>query len=239
MSMLHRTIHPEVRVLDEKAGVVEYIASDETLDSYREVIKANGWKFNLFAKNAPFVNSHRYESISDMLGNVVEFGVVKKKLREVVKWSIDVEENAMARFGYKMTQAGYLKAVSVGFKPVKSVSRWSNGESFAQWEKELAKLSIEDGGAQPDRIYLEQEQIELSAVVIGANPNALVQMTAKAYKAEVIDDDDIQWLSGIQHNFAERNERAIRADQAAEARIASRRRFLNAFDKNIEQLKKG
>ena len=238
MNTITRTIHPEIRVLDERDGTVEYLASDQSLDSYREVIKADGWRFNLFAKNSPFVDSHGYGSIGQQLGIVVDYKVEKKKLVETVKWAIDVEENRLARFGFAMTKGGYLKAVSVGFKPVRSVSRWSNGEAYANWEKELKKLNLEEGQEQPNRIYLEQEQIELSAVVIGANPNALVQMSARAYKAGCIGDAEIDWISNLQFNFAERNERAIRADQAAEARIASRRRFLDAFDRQLRIMRK-
>ena len=58
-----RTIHPEVRVIDASRGIVDYIASDESLDSYREAIKAAGWKFTRFAKNSPFVDSHDYSTI--------------------------------------------------------------------------------------------------------------------------------------------------------------------------------
>ena len=47
---LIRTIHPEIRVIDEAEGLVEYVASDESIDSYREIIRAKGWKFNLFKK---------------------------------------------------------------------------------------------------------------------------------------------------------------------------------------------
>lgn len=238
MKMITRTIHPEIRVLDEKTGVVDYVASDQTIDSYREVIKADGWRFNIFQRNSPFVDSHGYYTIANQLGRVVDYKVEKKRLHNTVKWAIDVEENQMARFGFNMTKAGYLKAVSVGFKPVSSVARWSNGEAFQQWEKELGKLKIEDGAEQPNRIYLEQEQIELSAVVIGANPNALVQMTAKAYKADVIGDETIAWLSGLQFNFAPRNETDARAHHAAAALASSRRAFLNAFDREIQTIRK-
>ena len=238
MNTITRTIHPEIRVLDERSGTVEYIASDQTLDSYREVVKAEGWRFNMFKRNAPFVNSHNYFSIQDQLGIVVDYKVEKKKLVETVKWAIDVEENQMARFGFAMTKAGYLKAVSVGFKPVKSVQRWSNGEGFQEFERELGKLKLEEGAEQPNRIYLEQEQIELSAVIIGANPNAIIQNSAKAYKAGVIGDTDIEFLSGLQFNFARSNETDRRAQQAADALRSQRRAFLNAFDREINQLKK-
>ena len=120
---LIRTIHPEVRVIDAKAGVVEYIASDESIDCHREIIKAAGWRFDNFRKNAPFVDSHNYDSIECLLGRVTDFRVEGRQLIERVQWAVDVAEQPLARLGFNMTQAGYLKAVSVGFFPVKEVSK--------------------------------------------------------------------------------------------------------------------
>ena len=202
-------------MLDAKAGVVEYIASDETVDSYREIIRADGWRFSRFAKNAPFVDSHNYGTVEHLLGKVTDFKVAAGKLVETVQWAVDVAENKLAQLGWKMTEAGYLKAVSVGFLPVKVVSQ-HDGPAFVN---ELTRLNLKP----EDRvrvIYLEQEQFELSACVIGANPNAL----AKAYKAEVINDDDLQLLSiaatGVEHDAL--------ADEPADAG-ASLRRARTAF----------
>lgn len=239
MKTITRTIHPEIRVLDEKTGVVEYLASDESIDSYREVIKADGWKHDMMRGKAnPFIDSHQYDTILRQVGSVIDFGVRKKQLFNTAKWAIDVEENQLARFGFNMTKAGYLKPVSVGFKPVRSVSRYSTGDNYAAFEKELSKLKLDEGTEQPQKIYLEQQQVELSVVILGANPNALVQMTAKAYKADVIGDETIAWLSGLQFNFAPRNETDARAQHAAAALVSSRRAFLNAFDKQIEKIRK-
>jgi len=188
MKPIRRLITPEIRVLDASQGLAEYVASDESIDSYREVIKADGWRFNRFAKNAPFVDSHDYSTVEKLLGNVVDFRVENKKLVETVRWAVDVPENRLAQLGWKMTAAGYLKAVSVGFIPTKAVSKWDNDTlAYAEAMRELGLGK----DSQVRAIYLEQEQIELSACVIGANPNAL----AKSYKAGVIDDADLDFLS--------------------------------------------
>jgi len=171
MQTIRRQIHPETRVIDSARGLVEYVASDETIDSYREIIRADGWRFNHFQKNAPFVDSHEYGTVEKLLGQVVDFKVVGKRLVETVQWAIDVTENKLAQLGWKMTEAGYLKAVSVGFWPTKTFTAGSNEKSFAAQLKELGLPADSPVRA----IYAEQEQIELSAVVIGANPNALAK----------------------------------------------------------------
>jgi len=186
MSKLIRTLTPEVRVIDAARGIADYVASDESLDSYAEVIKASGWKFSRFAKNAPFVDSHDYYCIEKLLGKVTDFRVEGKQLIERVQWAVEVPENTLAQLGWKMTQGGYLKAVSVGFVPVKAVSKWdSDNKPFAEACKDLGMTT--EAAMQVRCIYLEQEQLELSACIIGANPNAL----AKAHKDGCVVDGDL------------------------------------------------
>jgi hypothetical protein len=118
--------------------------------------------------------------VGRVLGQVVDFKVSGNKLIERVQWAIDVG-NPVAELGWNMTAAGYLRAVSVGFYPIKSVSQSSMGPDRTEYLKQLTELGLEESNG-PRTIYLEQEQIELSAVVLGANPNAL----AKARAAGVI-----------------------------------------------------
>lgn len=217
MKKLIRTIHPEIRVLDNAKGLVEYVASDESVDSYREIIRADGWRFNLFSKNAPFVDSHDYGTLEKLLGSVVDFKIVGKKLVETVQWAVDVADNKLAQLGWKMTAAGYLKAVSVGFFPTKMVTRWDSDQSGYLAELTSLNLKPEQGIRA---IYQEQEQIELSACIIGANPNAL----AKSYKAGVIDDADLDLLS----QAATKRETDNPATDPADA-VLSRQRARTAF----------
>jgi len=228
MNTLRRTIHPETRILDAKIGLVEYIASDETLDSYREIIRADGWRFTHFAKNAPFVDSHDYGTLEKLVGKVVDFGVVGKKLVETVQWAIDVGENKLAQLGWKMTEAGYLKGVSVGFRPLRSVNKWDNDRTA--WLHQLLELKIqEETGVRT--IYIEQEQVELSAVILGANPNAL----ARGYKAGVLDDDAIDFLS-LEMTKREPATVATIPAHATEANEQARAEFLRKFEQLIKKI---
>src|SRR5215204_4273669 len=99
-----RTIHPEVRA--EGKGLATYIASDESVDCDREVVLMRGWRFDEFKKNAPFLNSHKKQSIEDQLGKVIDFKVEGRggsaRLIETVQWAIDVPENKLAQLGWRM-----------------------------------------------------------------------------------------------------------------------------------------
>lgn len=185
---LIREINPVSKVIDAEQGIVEYIASDETIDCYREIVRASGWRFTHFAKNAPFVDSHDYSSIKNLLGKVIDFRVENNQLIERVQYSL--EPDTLALWAFKMVRDGFLKAVSVGFQPVRMVSKYdANPAAFAG---EVAALGLDAQQAATVRvIYQEQEQIELSQCVLGANPNAL----AKAYKAGCLTDQDIDNFS--------------------------------------------
>lgn len=217
MKTLRRPIHPTVKVLDEKKGIAQYIASDETLDSYREIIRADSWRFDYFAKNAPFVDSHDYGSLDKLVGKVVDFAVDGRRLVETVQWAIDVPEHRLAQIGWKMTQGGFLKAVSVGFRPERSVSRWEKDQIGGNqvWGEQMKDLGIADD-TKVNRVYLQVQQLELSSVILGANPNAV----AKSFKAGAIDDDDLNFYArAIETNRPTRDE-SLEIDNTETARAA-------------------
>lgn len=246
---LIRTLHPEIRVIDAARGICDYVASDETIDTYREVIRASGWRFNRFERNAPLVDSHNYSSISQLLGRVIDWRVDGDQLFERAQWAIDVPENSLAQVGWKMTAAGYLRAVSVGFTPTRVVSRFDTDRQ--PYLDTLAALGLTEE-SNVRSIYLEQEQIELSVCIIGANPNALARalensdkstlgafpgfrQMASAYKAGVIDDADLEKIETMM------NDRQIvrEADKAADVSRAQQRRrleFVMRFQAMIQNL---
>jgi hypothetical protein len=228
-STIRRPLQIEVRVIDEKKGLVEYIASDETLDSYREIIRAEGWRFTNFRKNAPFVDSHDYYTIDNLLGKVSDFQIKDKQLVETVQWAIDVPENILAQRGFAMTKAGYLKAVSVGFWPTRMANRWdADRTAYDQQLAELGMTSMPDS-QKPRTIYLEQEQVELSACIIGANPNAL----AKAFKAGLLTDADLD-IFAREHERRESARTKTLSDRVTRAGGRTR----NKFAERIQQIAK-
>jgi hypothetical protein len=226
--MMRRTIYPKSRVLDAAAGLVEYVASDESLDADGEIMRAKGARFDRFSRNAPFVNNHRYDSIEHCLGKVVDFKVDGDHVVETAQWAIDVPECRLAALGFKMTQAGYLKAVSVGFIP-EQVLTPSHGRAYRDQCSEMNLKSM------PIKIITRWQQHELSACIIPANPNALAKSYCQAYKAGVVTDADLEMIS---QEYGKR-ETANRADGAAAVRMAqqrSQKRFLERFERVINGL---
>ena len=142
----------------EGGATLDFIASTATLDRYREVIEPAGWRLESYRRNPVFQNAHNYGDILFTLGKALSTEVRGvgdgQALCQRIQFAVDV--NPVARIAYGLYKGGFLNAVSVGFIPL----RWDDGGS-------------KDAAGGPRRRYLEQELLEVSAVAIPANPDAL------------------------------------------------------------------
>jgi hypothetical protein len=191
---------------------LDFISSDETLDRYGEVITAAGWKLATYQRNPVFQNSHQYGDILFTLGRalITEVRQVRSAdspvraadalpsdgrgikgegsvaLFQRIQFAVDA--NPMARIAYNLYKGKFLNAVSVGFIPIK----WEDGKESSS----LAAPKSDVGGSSiPLRRYLEQELLEVSAVAIPANPNAL----ALALKSGAVEKSDLRDLCDLIH----------------------------------------
>jgi HK97 family phage prohead protease len=141
-------------------ATLDFIASTATLDRFHEIIEPSGWRLDSYRSNPVFQNAHNYGDILFTLGKalVTEVRSVGERqgLCQRIQFAVDV--NPVARIAYGLYKGGFLNAVSVGFIPL----RWEDGGTPAA-----------QGGPAPRRRYLEQELLEVSAVAIPANPDAL------------------------------------------------------------------
>jgi HK97 family phage prohead protease len=159
------------------SSTLDFIASDETLDRYNEVIVASGWKLENYLKNPVFQNSHQYGDIIYTIGRALTTEVRTMHGRQVLFQRVQfaTEANPIAKIAYNLYKGKFLNAVSVGFIPL----QWENGELGNLW----------------NRRYTEQELLEVSAVGIPANPNAL----ALGLKAGALTKQQIKDLGALLH----------------------------------------
>ena len=151
--------------------IIDFRSSDGTLDRYEETIVASGWKLANYQANPVFQNSHKYGDILFTLGKSLITEIRNNDLFQRILFAVDI--NPVAKIAYQMYRDKFLNAVSVGFIPI----RWENGTDAAGYRRK----------------YIEQELLELSAVSIPANPNAL----QLAYKAGSIDKSDLKDLHDL------------------------------------------
>src|SRR6266436_4639676 len=125
---------------------MEFILSDATPDRYDDVIEPDGWDLKNFNKNPIALFNHnsdfpigRWESLR------VKDGGLRGHLRMAPEGTSDRHDEIR-----RLIDAGILKAVSVGFRPIESASR------------EDSKY----GGMR----YIRSELVETSLVSVPANP---------------------------------------------------------------------
>jgi hypothetical protein len=178
---------------------LDFISSDETIDRYDEIVSASGWRLSNYLRNPVFQNAHQYGDILFTLGRALITEVRSVSGRSVLFQRIQfaTEANPLAKIAYGLYKGQFLKAVSVGFVPL----RW------------------EDGTAQTNyrRKFLEQELLEVSAVSIPANPNAL----ALGFKSGALEKSDIRELSQLLRFLTGKSKKAADNELAHNLRLAN------------------
>lgn len=156
IELCERTV--EIEHVTDEAGqrAIEITASDESIDRYRDVIVASGWKLENYARNPVILIDHSY-TVASIVGRG-EPRIKGKKLKLRITHD-ENEANANAVMVRRLVEEGWLRAVSVGFMPLK----W-------EWIKSKDKNGddVFTGGVR----YLEQDLMETSWVAVPANANA-------------------------------------------------------------------
>ena len=188
-AMLRRELHPQTTTPPEidqaPANTLDFRSSDETLDRYQEIITVAGWKLDNYRRNPVVQNAHSYWSLADTIGKALITEVrtpstASPFLFQRIQFA--VEENPMAKVAYGLYKGGFLTAVSVGFIPL----RWEDSPAPSSSSSSSSSSSIR-------RKYLEQELLEVSAVSIPANPNAL----KLGLREGVVEKGDVEELLGM------------------------------------------
>ena len=130
-----------------------FVASDETVDRYGDIIRANGWQLDNFRKNPVLLFSHKSRDLP--VGRVDPIAVEGTRLiahAEFMPEGVDPFADTI----WQMVDQKFLSAVSVGFMPLASPNpMFDENQHLTGFE------------------YIAQELLELSVVPVPANPNAL------------------------------------------------------------------
>jgi HK97 family phage prohead protease len=172
---------------------LDFIASDNSVDRYNEVIQPGAWgDMANFKANPVIPDCHDYSSVAKILGKAKSVSVANGKLVNRVAFCMD---NPMGALCYKMAKGGFVNSQSVGFIPLE----WTSGQ----------------GDDQPDRTYTKCELLEISMVVVPANPGATVGL---ALKSGAIQRSDITELVKFLKQFSNDKDGSSGATGAPAAR---------------------
>ena len=180
-------------------ATLDFIASTATLDRYHEIIEPAGWKLDSYRRNPVFQNAHNYGDILFTLGKALstEVRTIGGGAALCQRIQFATEVNPVARIAYGLYKGGFLNAVSVGFH-----SAAMGGPAFA-----LAAPARQAGPMElhaPRRRYLEQELLEVSAVAIPANPDALALGLKSGAVAKADLQETLELLRGLVGQQTER-----------------------------------
>src|SRR5436190_9724609 len=65
------TLDVGLKTQDSSRSILEFVASDETLDRYDEIVMASGWKLDSYRRNPVFQNAHKYGDVIFTLGKAL------------------------------------------------------------------------------------------------------------------------------------------------------------------------
>jgi HK97 family phage prohead protease len=127
---------------------LEFILSDMTPDRYDDVIVADGWDLQNFQKNPIALFNHNPDfPVGRWEGLNIKDGALRGHLKMAPIGTSPRHDEL-----HKLIDAGILRAVSVGFRPIESKPRGTSG----------------------GLVYTKSELVETSLVSVPANPNALL-----------------------------------------------------------------
>jgi hypothetical protein len=152
-----------------------YIASDETVDRMGDIIRVKGWDLKNFLRNPQALWAHNSRALP--IGRVTEWekGDVKgaPALLETITY-LEEGVSAEAEAIWKLVNAGVIKAVSVGFLPIKM--------TWPESPEERESMGLGPYGV----LFEKQEQLELSNCTIPANPSCLATRSVRTALRDMI-----------------------------------------------------
>jgi len=135
---------------------IRFVASDETVDRYGDVIAADGWQLKQFKKNRQFLWMHDHEA---PIGEVTDVHVEGEQLLATARFATEGVSRRADEL-WALVEDGVLRAFSVGFTV--GSERGKDYEPIFDDEERITGYR-----------YLKPELLEISLVSVPANPNAL------------------------------------------------------------------
>jgi HK97 family phage prohead protease len=158
---IYKTFTVEVNDVNEETRSFWAVASTDDIDREGDVLSQEGWEIGSYLKNPVVLFAHRYNEPPIAKANDIK--VLNGRLMFKPQFATK-EEYPFADTIFKLYKGGYLRSFSVGFIP-------------KEWEHRRTEDGIRGG-----KYFIKQELVEISAVPVASNPNALTD----AYKSGVI-----------------------------------------------------
>lgn len=195
------TFHKSALLAPDAANpdALEFVASDETVDRYGDIIRVEGWELADYRRNPVVLFGHDSGAPIGTASRVWKDGA---KLRAVITLAKEGTSELVNALRQLVAQK-IIRAVSVGFRPT------------------VEPRVIRDAD---DRVsgyeFIGQELLELSLVAVGANPHALAVAKSLNLSEAVIN----RTFAAVVHDGVQRRNAARAALDAHRARASARSR---------------
>lgn len=146
----------EIEKAADKPRTISFVASDETVDRYGDIIRADGWDLTAYKKNPVLLFGHN--SREPPIGTT-DVRIDGKRLMAEATF-LPEGVSAFADEIWRIVDAGALRAMSVGFLPTET--------PLPIWKDDDEETGIITGFE-----FVGQELLENSIVPVPANPAAL------------------------------------------------------------------
>jgi len=215
--MIFRFSTGDAQEVEGAARTKRFVFSDATVDHSKDSIDPKGWGLSIFNKNPVALFSHM--SWEPPIGRASNVSVINDQLVGDIEFA-SAEVYPLADTIFRLVDAGFLRAVSVGFMP----KEWA-------WSTDKER---------PYGInFTKQELLEISCCSIPANPSALIEARSMGintaplmdWAEKVLDSGDTVFLprkdlealrsqakSGSEPRFYIQATKAISADAAKRVR---------------------
>lgn len=144
----------DIKAVDGEKRQIRFRITTSSPDRMKDTIAADGWDLKHYKKNPVVLFAHSYQDLP--IARALKIEKDETGLSSVAEFATK-EQYAFAETVYQLILGGFLKATSVGFRPLKHAYNETRG-------------GID---------FLEQELLEYSIVPVPANAEALMEAEAK------------------------------------------------------------
>lgn len=146
---------------------LEFTGSTGRFDRQRSIIVQDGWHVKDYRANPVFMWAHKWRDTP--IGKALKVWLADTDEGKALKFLIQFVPESVDPFAervFQLYKLGFLSATSVGFDPLK----WK----WVHEAAEIEKLGLDPNEVKWVELLQENDLLELSAVPIPANPDALI-----------------------------------------------------------------
>ena len=206
--------------VENEEFVLDFIGSAESKDRHGDIVKSDGWMLDSYLKNPVFLWGHDSRGLP--IGKAIDVKVNGEEKRLEFKIKFAVEEYPFAATVYKLYKNGFLNATSVGFIPHEG----------------------EYDGEKDAFVFTKNELLELSAVTVPANPDALRLGLSKGMfdnneikrmeEEGIIEEDEVTLVDGSPEVEEETTPKNVEVDDTENSDLVTTEEEQNTLETDTE-----